>query len=157
MCFRILKCTHTRTHIYIWAIKENEAMIWKRVREYTWEGFRENKEGGNGELQSQNILKSRAGDAAQLAECLVSVHKALGPIPSAMWTGCGMHTCNRSTQEVEAVGERVQGHPQLYNEFKAGLGYMKSVSQHFFTGQLLTHCALLFAFIWIHPGPPETS
>ena len=69
------------------------------------------------------------------------------PSPVPCEPGVVVHTRNPCTQEVETVGERVQGHSQLYNEFNVGLGYMKSVNQHFFTGELLTHCGLLSAFI----------
>lgn len=39
----------------------------------------------------------------------------------------GVHACDPSacTQEVEAGGSAAQGHPQLYDEFKSSLGYMR--------------------------------
>lgn len=35
------------------------------------------------------------------------------------------HTCNSSTQEVEAAGSGIQGHPWLHSEFESSLGYVK--------------------------------
>lgn len=54
----------------------------------TWKGLGGKKE--RGEMMNNNFQKYlrscifRAGDVPQLAECLISVHKTLGSIPSAM-------------------------------------------------------------------------
>lgn len=55
----------------------------------------------------------RAGDVAQLTECLISMPRALASIPVPHEPGVVGHTWNPSPQEVGAVRERAQGHPKL--------------------------------------------
>lgn len=53
------------------------------------------------------------------------MEEALDPISSTVLTRYRGHTCNPSTEEVQAGESEVQGCLQLCNEFKASLGYMK--------------------------------
>lgn len=83
-------------------------------------------------------------DVAQLVESLIRVQKVLVPFPGPHLPGMLVQSGNPSTQGAEAERERVQGHLQLYNEVKAGLGYMRSVSQHFLTDEHTVICCLFF-------------
>lgn len=60
-----------------------------------------------------------AGDVTEVVEleCLPSMHGTLGLIPSI----------NPSTWKMETGRSKIQGHPQLYKEFKASLGYLDFV------------------------------
>lgn len=80
----------------------------------------------------------RAEDLAQLEEHLFCSHKALGSIFRPTLIRCGGTSLWLYTQGMKTGRERVQDHFQLYNEFKTGLGYRRSVSQHFFTDELKT-------------------
>lgn len=61
----------------------------------------------------------------QLVESLPSTHEALSFISALHKLDVVLHTCNLSSQEVEAAGSGVQGHPWLHKEFENNLGYMR--------------------------------
>lgn len=69
-------------------------------------------------------------------------------------TGCGLHACNGSTQEVVAVGSEVQGLPWLQNNLEVNLGYkipclwQKSVK---------LHIMLSIQETWTHISPTRCS
>lgn len=64
---------------------------------------------------------SWTGDVAQLVECLPSIHKALGSIPSMANTGSNYQACWPCTWEVEAGGAEVREYPKLHSQFEPNL------------------------------------
>lgn len=44
-------------------------------------------------------------------------------------TSVKVYGCHTSTREVEIVGSRLQGSPQLHSEFETSMGYMKTLFQ----------------------------
>lgn len=60
---------------------------------------------------------------AQLGKVLLSMHVALGSIPSTIYNSINVCLCNPSTLEIEAEirSSRSYGHLQLHNEFQARL------------------------------------
>lgn len=52
--------------------------------------------------------------------CLTYPNPGFVPKPAM-----GRYNCKNSTQEMEAGGVEVQGHPQPYNKFEATLGYVR--------------------------------
>lgn len=58
---------------------------------------------------------------AKLAECLVSMQKAPGPILSTVSVRDGGSPCNASTGERTAGGSEAQGHAQLHSELRPAL------------------------------------
>lgn len=60
-----------------------------------------------------------------IAQGSSNMEEALDPISSTVLTRYRGHTCNPSTEEVQAGESEVQVCLQLCNEFKASLGYMK--------------------------------
>ena len=70
-------------------------------------------------------LSFRAGDAAQTAECLPSMHKAIGSNPSTTpHNECSGEPFNSIVLEVEEGGSGIQSHPLLQSKFKTSLDYM---------------------------------
>jgi hypothetical protein len=73
-----------------------------------------------------NILlgtSSKAGDVAQLLECLLKMHKTLGSSPTTTKTLATVaHTYDSSPPKVERRRSEVQGHPWLYSESEATRG-----------------------------------
>lgn len=62
--------------------------------------------------------EEKAGNRAQLADCLPRLHNALGFIPMAAESRCDGPPCNASTLEVEAEGSEGKGHFLLQNKLK---------------------------------------
>ena len=56
-------------------------------------------------------LKTQGKGGVQLMEWLLGMGEALGSICSHIDPGTVVHTCNPSTQEMQARGPEVQGHP----------------------------------------------
>lgn len=73
------------------------------------------------------ILTMGLGTVAHLVGCSLSTCEG-----QSYTEAMGVHSCHPSTQEVEMGGAGVQGHPQLYNEFKASLGLMRLSQKVFF-------------------------
>lgn len=68
----------------------------------------------------------RAGDVAQLLECLSSIQEAVASVSRNFrnW-GVVVHICNSSIRERESAGSGVPGLLPLRIEFKVKLGYMR--------------------------------
>lgn len=64
---------------------------------------------------------------APLEACLLSMLKALGWIPVSPKAGHGGTFYSSRTQELEAVGTEVKGHPSLHTKFETRLGYKQLV------------------------------
>lgn len=77
-----------------------------------------------GLILTENV---RAGDAAQLVECLFKRHKFLLWVLSLVSHKPGLMTqaINFTVQEVEEEGSRAQGYPCLYDKFLASLSYIR--------------------------------
>lgn len=76
--------------------------------------------GSRNTVSGSKTSACRAGAVAQLEHCLPGLHEAPCLIPNSINKICA---CNPNTQEVEAGEPRVQGHPWLYIQFQASLGY----------------------------------
>lgn len=70
----------------------------------------------------QSVKKQKAGNEAQLLPC-----HAGDPGFSCHHYMNEWYACNPSTREVETRRSKVQGYPQLYVQFEASLGYMRSI------------------------------
>lgn len=57
---------------------------------------------------------------AELVECLLIMHAALGLNPSLV-----VHICNHSILQVAAGRSEVQRHPRLHSKLEASLDYMR--------------------------------
>lgn len=67
---------------------------------------------------------------AQLVLCLHSMCGDLGSIPSISYKQSILgYSYNPNTRDVEAGESEIQGHSQLYHEFKANLGYVRTFSK----------------------------
>lgn len=69
-----------------------------------------------------NFLRQGARDVAQVAKYLTIMHETLCLIYTPHKPCVVVHTCNPSTQKMEAAGLRVYGHVLLHSDLEASLG-----------------------------------